>query len=33
MADAATTDVDASTRNSIFFSHDVTAVAIAQAGY
>jgi len=33
MADAVTTDVDASTRDAIFFSGDVTAVAIAQAGY
>ena len=33
MGDAVTTDYDASTRNSIFFSDDVTAVAIAAAGY
>jgi len=33
MADAVTTDADASTRDAIFFSSDVTAVAIAQAGY
>ena len=33
MCDAVTTDYDASTRPSVFFSEDVTAVAIAAAGY
>ena len=33
MCDAVTTDYDASTRSTVFFSEDVTAVAIAAAGY
>ena len=33
MCDAVTTDYDASTRSAVFFSEDVTAVAIAAAGY
>ncbi len=33
MADAATTDVDATTRSAIFFSDDVTAVTLGAAGY
>ena len=33
MGDAVTTDYSGTTRNSIFFSEDVTAVAIASAGY
>ena len=33
MCDAVTTDYDATTRSTVFFSDDVTAVAIAAAGY
>jgi|TARA_R110000823_G_scaffold130441_1_gene258706 hypothetical protein len=33
MADAVTTDFDDTTRNTIFFSDDVSAVAIAAAAY
>ena len=33
MCDAVTTDYDATTRSTVFFSEDVTAVAIAAAGY